>query len=158
MSPPVCPKIPKDHTSVPYRCQEQQPRSGTAVPSLLDDLEHENAIPRTCVPLCARRQISDPWSREMGAVVWKSNEIKSRHVLYNCRVGSSWQGWGLCFWRAGLSYTSVGRLPPSLSPFTFVFPELSWHIVLGKYLLNEWILGWPVVHMAWKNLASVWLL
>lgn len=27
-----------------------------------------------------------------GAVVWKSNEIKSGHVLYNCRVGSPWQG------------------------------------------------------------------
>ena len=37
------------------------PRSGTAVPSLLGDLEHESARPWACVPLCAkRRQISDP--------------------------------------------------------------------------------------------------
>lgn len=27
-----------------------------------------------------------------GAVVWKYNEIKSEHVLYNCRVWSPWQG------------------------------------------------------------------
>ena len=55
-SPSLSQRFHKDYTSIPYRCQEQQPRSGTAVPSLLDDLEHENAIPGTCVPLCAKRR------------------------------------------------------------------------------------------------------